>query len=60
MYVGCDGLPSSNSTKSQFWPILGQLKLEGACVFPLGVYHGKSKPKKANDYSHHFYSEILN
>ena len=58
MYVGCDGLPSSKSTNSQFWPILGRLKLEGACVFPIGFYHGKLKPEKANDYLHHFYSEI--
>ncbi len=58
MYVGIDELPSSKSTNSQFWPILGRLKLAGACVFPMGFYHGKSKPENANDCLHHFFSEI--
>jgi hypothetical protein len=41
MYVGIDGLPSSKSTNSQFWPILGRLKLAGACVYsPWGFIMG--------------------
>ncbi|XP_045028751.1 uncharacterized protein LOC116931694 [Daphnia magna] len=58
MYVGCDGLPSSKSTNSQFWPVLGRLKLKGAKVFDIGFYQGTSKPENANEYLHDFLTEI--
>ena len=58
MYIGCDGMPSSKSSNNQFWPILGRLKLQGAKPFEIGLYHGHSKPKDANDYLYRFQSDI--
>lgn len=41
--VGIDGLPLFKSSKSQFWPILGNIS-GFPDVFVIGNYHGDSKP----------------
>ncbi|XP_045034558.1 uncharacterized protein LOC116918962, partial [Daphnia magna] len=58
--IGCDGMPASKSTNSQFWPILGLIVMEGAKPFEIGFYHGHSKPDHPNDYLRHFHTEITN
>jgi hypothetical protein len=58
LFVGCDGMPASKSTNSQFWPILGLLKLKGAQPFAIGFYQRQSKPDDANSYLNHFHTEI--
>lgn len=60
MYVGCDGMPSSKSSNSQFWPLLGKLKLDGADPFEIGLYHGNLKPNDSNDFLSHFFTEMSN
>lgn len=60
--INIDGLPISKSSGSQFWPILGNIdNIEGDMVFPIGVYHGHTKPQNPNEYLLYFvteYSEI--
>lgn len=41
--VGIDGLPLFKSSKSQFWPILGNIS-GFPDIFIIGNYHGDSKP----------------
>ena len=59
MYVGCDGIPITKSSNSNFWPILGLLQLDGAQPFEIGLYHGKAKPDDSNDLMRNFISECL-
>lgn len=58
--IGCDGMPYSKSTNSQFWPILGLIVMEGAKPFKIGFYYGPSKRDDPNDYLRHFHIEITN
>jgi hypothetical protein len=58
--IGCEGMPLSKSTNSQFWPILGVIVMEGAKPFKIGFYYGPSKPDDQNDYLRHFHIEITN
>lgn len=48
--VGVDGLPLSRSSSSQFWPILAFVYSHYNYVFPIGVYHGNTKPEDSNIY----------
>lgn len=41
--VGIDGLPLFKSSRSQFWPILGNIS-GFSDIFVIGNYHGDSKP----------------
>lgn len=57
MYFGIDGIPISKSSKSNFWPIL--LNIKGyKLVLPIGVYHGKGKPSDINVYLEKFLTEL--
>lgn len=47
--IGIDGLPMSNSSSSQLWPILGCIH-PSSRIFLIGVYHGYSKPKDSNQF----------
>ncbi|KAF0698520.1 Uncharacterized protein FWK35_00033226, partial [Aphis craccivora] len=48
--VGVDGLPLSKSSSSQFWPILAYVYPYSNNVFPIGIYHGNSKPNDKAKY----------
>ncbi|EFN80613.1 hypothetical protein EAI_00048, partial [Harpegnathos saltator] len=63
--LSIDGLPLAKSSKSQFWPLLGQIVHVHyrEKPFVIGVFHGYCKPKKPNEIIHQFieeYSEIQN
>jgi hypothetical protein len=50
MMVNIDGLPISKSSTSQFWPIIGLTTNDSRSrPFPIGLFHGLSKPKNVND-----------
>jgi len=55
--VGVDGLPLSKSSSSQFWPILAYVYPHSNNVFPIGIYHGNSKPNDSNNYLKYFVEE---
>ncbi|CAG9763551.1 unnamed protein product [Ceutorhynchus assimilis] len=49
--INVDGLPLAKSSGSQFWPILCNIEnLNNDFVFPVGVYHGFSKPVDPNEF----------
>lgn len=61
--IGFDGLPLSRSSKSQFWPILAYIRNlytgNQGKVFPIGIYHGKAKPKDSDDFVLDFVNEAV-
>lgn len=47
--INIDGLPLTKSSGSQFWPILVKIdELKHLRPFPIGVFHGESKPDNSN------------
>ncbi|XP_015377837.1 PREDICTED: uncharacterized protein LOC107172075 [Diuraphis noxia] len=54
---GIDGLPLSKSSNSQFWPILAYIVNDSKTVFPIGVYHGYTKPKNSDEFLLDFIEE---
>lgn len=62
VFVGIDGLPISNSSKSQVWPILcfskSNLNPIKSNAFIIGIYHGYEKPYCSNDFLKDFILEI--
>ncbi|XP_032786347.2 uncharacterized protein LOC116923900 [Daphnia magna] len=49
LYVGIDGVHLTNSSSSQFWPIVGHLPfIKESPPFPIGVFHANSKPTNSN------------
>jgi hypothetical protein len=55
--ISVDGIPISNSSKSEFWPILCRVN-ESERPFCVGIYHGTSKPDCQNDYLKDFVDEV--
>lgn len=55
--IGVDGLPLSKSSNSQFWPILAYIIGVEKTVFPVGIYHGYTKPKCTNEFLSDFILE---
>jgi len=58
--IGIDGLPLSKSSNSQLWPILAFIMNTDnskQTVFPVGIYHGNSKPKDSDDFLYDFIME---
>jgi len=53
-----DGIPISNSSNKQFWPIQGFLPQLSRIPFIIGIYCGDSKPDSACVYLEDFVSEI--
>lgn len=51
-----DGLPISNSSKGQFWPILCQIDVEEPIV--IGVYYGSSKPDSIESFLRLFVNDL--
>lgn len=56
--VNIDGLPLTKSSGSQFWPILVKIDELKNKPFPIGVYHGKSKPNNSNVFLSRFVEEM--
>lgn len=55
--IGIDGLPLAKSSNTQLWPILAYIIGMPKTVFPLGIYHGNSRPKNSDDFLADFISE---
>jgi len=55
--IGIDGLPLAKSSNTQLWPILAYIIGMPKTVFPVGIYHGNSKPKNSDDFLADFVSE---
>lgn len=58
MDVNVDGVPITNSTRKQFWPILGRCVEISKYPFPIGIFYGLKKPTSSSDLFEHFISEI--
>jgi len=56
LVINVDGLPISNSSQSQLWPILGSV-LGYNDVFIIGIYHGDTKPADSMEYLKDFVVE---
>lgn len=56
--IATDGLPLSDSSTSELWPIMGSI-LHSSRVFIIGVYHGYTKPNDSNDFLQDFFTEIV-
>ena len=58
VFVGIDGVSLTNSSSSQFWPIVGYISnLKLSLPFVIGVFHGGGKPQNANDFLETFVNE---
>lgn len=58
--INVDGLPISKSSGSQFWPILACIEnIALNYVFPIGVFHGYSKPNDPNEFLKQFVDDYL-
>ncbi|KAF0732693.1 Uncharacterized protein FWK35_00028767 [Aphis craccivora] len=55
--IGVDGLPLTKSSNSQFWPILAYIIGTEKYVFPVGIYHGYTKPKCTDEFLSDFILE---
>lgn len=54
-----DGLPLYNSSRDQFWPILFNIhKMPHVPAMIIGLFYGKSKPKKVEEYLQQFVTEL--
>ncbi|CAN7938072.1 unnamed protein product, partial [Ixodes hexagonus] len=55
LQINIDGLPLAKNTRDQFWPILCRVSNCGnGCPFPVGVFHGQSKPEYPNEFMQAF------
>lgn len=57
MRVNIDGLPLWNSSKTQFWPILGLTDLKDSKPFAIACYCGDSKPSSVQEFLKDFVNE---
>lgn len=57
--INIDGLPLTKSSKSQFYPILGEVYPRIFKPFVIGVYHGYSKPVDPNVFLNDFIEEYI-
>lgn len=56
--VNVDGVPLTESSKSQLWPILGKITdAPNFPVFLIGAYHGYEKPNSIDEYLNCFIEE---
>ena len=57
--ISVDGIPISNSSGSQLWPIQGRIvTFPRHRPFCIGIYHGEKKPDSAAAYLQDFVSEV--
>jgi len=57
--INIDGLPIAKSSRSQCWPILGDILIENINTdpFTIGIFHGLSKPKDSSEFLKMFIEE---
>lgn len=57
--LSIDGLPLAKSSKTQFWPLLGQIVHTDyrEKPFVIGIFHGYCKPTEPNEIIHQFCEE---
>lgn len=55
--ISIDGLPISNSSTNQLWPILGSVAPSFNTVFIIGCYFGPKKPYNCNEFLRDFVDE---
>lgn len=53
-----DGVPITNSTKKQLWPILGRCVSLSTKPFPVGIYYGLKKPTSSSEFLKKFVEEM--
>ncbi|XP_058177027.1 uncharacterized protein LOC131292961, partial [Anopheles ziemanni] len=59
LYVSVDGLPLTNSSKMQFWPILISIaELPTVAPMPVAIFCGLRKPEKVEEYLRPLVSEL--
>ncbi|XP_047494977.1 uncharacterized protein LOC125043067 [Penaeus chinensis] len=59
LQINFDGLPILQSANTQFWPILGKIiHQDDLDPFVIGLFCGKGKPSKINEYLGYFVSEL--
>lgn len=56
--INIDGVPITNSTKKQFWPILCRCVELSLTPFVIGLYYGLKKPDSCSDYLKRFVDEV--
>ncbi|KAE9524037.1 hypothetical protein AGLY_015684 [Aphis glycines] len=59
--INVDGLPISNSSKSQLWPILISLincQPINKYVLPVGIFHGSTKPTSVHEFFQPFVDDL--
>lgn len=61
--INIDGLPISNSSKSQFWPILISIDVDSVSQnvskpYAAGIYHGHTKPANVDQFLSKFVTEF--
>lgn len=57
--LNCDGMSFSNSSASQFWPLLGSIEAEFYTEpFLIGLFHGYSKPNNFNVFISRFVDDM--
>lgn len=58
--IGIDGLPISNSSRKQFWPVLCYIdQSKSKMVFPVSIYYGEEKPSNLDEFLQPFVNECL-
>lgn len=59
--INIDGIPLTKSSSSQLYPILGSITLLkcSKVVFPIGIYHGYTKPNNFNEFMLDFVNEAI-
>lgn len=55
--ISIDGLPISNSSTNQLWPILGSVLSSPCDIFVIGCYFGSTKPNDCNEFLRDFVDE---
>ena len=61
LFINVDGLPISESSSGQFWPILAIIRsVDGLSKTPfaIGLYYGTAKPTNSNDFLEQFTLEM--
>lgn len=56
--INVDGVPVDNSTKKQFWPILGRCSQLSDSIFAIGIYYGLKKPDSPSIFLKIFCDEV--
>jgi hypothetical protein len=60
LMVNMDGLSLTNSSRSEFWPILCDVvSLPGSKIFNIGTFHGTGKPDSSALYLRDFIAELV-